>query len=112
MRRAGCGFPGVKVAPRAGRASEIKLTRRNVAERLCRLTGEGLYRDSVLLGYEPPLADSPHPGKVAGQDSVQAGVYRDQVYWLWGDTLRIDFPLWMFRMSMSLIVNPSTVDTD
>ncbi len=77
--------------------SEIKLTRRNVAERLCRLTGEGLYRDTLLLGHRPPLPASPHPGSVAGQDSVQAAVYRGKVYWFWGDTLRMNYPLGLFR---------------
>jgi hypothetical protein len=98
-KKDGFGFAGVKLTPRAGQVSEIKLTRRNIAERLCRLTGEGLYRDSLLLGHKPPRPASPHPGKVAGQDSVQAGVYRGKVYWFWGDTLRMDYPLGLFRMA-------------
>jgi hypothetical protein len=95
----GFGFAGARLTPRAGRVAEIKLTRRNVAERLCRLTGEGLYRDTILLGHEPPVAGSPHPGQVAGQDSVQAAVHRGRVYWLWGDTLRMSYPLGLFRMA-------------
>src|SRR5262249_7171680 len=39
------------------------------------------------------------PGKVAGQDSVQAAVYKDKVYWFWGDTLRMEYPLGLFRMA-------------
>jgi hypothetical protein len=95
----GFGISGAKVTPRAGQVSVIKLTRRNVAERLCRLTGEGLYRDSVLLGYKPPLPDPLNPGQVAGQDSIQATVYRDRVYWFWGDTSRMNYPLGLFRMA-------------
>src|SRR5262249_60876699 len=34
----GFGFAGVRVTPKAGTVSEIRITRRNVAERLCRLT--------------------------------------------------------------------------
>src|SRR3954467_5069933 len=36
----GFGFAGVRLTPRAGQVAEVKVTRRNVAERLCRLTGE------------------------------------------------------------------------
>src|SRR5437764_3803859 len=43
------GYAGAKVTPRAGRVSEIAVTRRNVAERLCRPPGEGLY------GHTPRL---------------------------------------------------------
>src|SRR5215213_3893138 len=50
----GFGFPGVRVTPAAGKVAEVKVTRRTLAERLCRLTGEGTYRDTLLLGYKPP----------------------------------------------------------
>jgi len=52
-----------------GGEAVLKIRRKNVAERLCRLTGEGLYRDSVLLGHQTPLADPLNPGKVGGQDT-------------------------------------------
>ncbi|HKB38402.1 MAG TPA: hypothetical protein VKD72_18310 [Gemmataceae bacterium] len=97
VKKDGFGFPGVKVTPKAGEVSEIRLTRRNLAERLCRLTGEGRYRDTLLLGHKVPLADSLHPGLVAGQDSVQAVPYRGKVYWFWGDTTRMSHPLGLFR---------------
>jgi hypothetical protein len=93
------GYAGARITPAAGRPSEIKITRRNVAERLCRLTGEGRYRDTLLLGHRPPLEDAAHPGLVAGQDSVQALPYRGEVYWFWGDTLRMSYPLGLFRTS-------------
>jgi len=96
MPKDGFGFAGARVTPRAGQACVIKITRRNVAERLCRLTGEGLYRDSVLLGYKTPVVLN---GRVAGQDSVQAIVYRGRVYWFWGDTQRMGYPLGLFRMA-------------
>lgn len=93
------GMAGARVTPRAGAVAKIKIMRRNIAERLCRLTGEGLYRDSVLLGERIPLRDPLNPGKVGGQDSVQAAVYQGKVYWFWGDTLRMDYPLGLFRMA-------------
>jgi hypothetical protein len=107
VKRDGFGFPGVKVIPRAGQPAEIKITRRNVAERLCRLTGEGRYRDTILLGHKPPLADAPNPGQVAGQDSVQAVLYKGEVYWFWGDTNRMSYPLGLFRVSGAKTAVPS-----
>ena len=96
-KKDGFGFRGARVTPQAGRVAEIKVTRKNAAERLCRLTGEGLYRDTLLLGHEPPLKESTHPGNVAGQDSVLAAIYRDKVYWFWGDTNRMSYPLGLYR---------------
>lgn len=93
----GFKIEGIRVTPKAGQVSEVKLDRRNVAERLCRLTGEGLYRDSVLLGHKVPLADPLDPGKVAGQDSVQTIIHKGKVWWLWGDTSRMNYPLGLFR---------------
>jgi hypothetical protein len=98
-KKDGFGIAGARVTPRAGQVSEITITRKNIAERLCRLTGEGLYRDSVLLGRKTPLPDPLSPGRVAGQDSVQAVVYRGKVYWFWGDTQRMSYPLGIFRMA-------------
>jgi hypothetical protein len=99
MKHDGFGFAGVRVVPTAGKAAEVRITRRNIAERLCRLTGEGRYRDTLLLGYRAPVADSPNPGLVAGQDSVQAVPYRGAVSWFWGDTARLSYPLGLFRTS-------------
>jgi hypothetical protein len=106
----GFGIAGVRITPKAGQASEIQITRRNIAERLCRLTGEGLYRDSVLLGHEVPLPEPLSPGRVAGQDSIQAAIYRGKVYWFWGDTLRMNYPLGLFRMAGATTPLPDVTD--
>src|SRR5262249_16228337 len=45
---------GIKLKAEAGRTVEIKLKRLNIAERLYRITGAGIYRDSWLLGRKPP----------------------------------------------------------
>lgn len=102
----GFGYAGYRVTPRPGKPVVLKLPRKNFAERLCRLTGEGLYRDSVLLGHKTPLADPLNPGKVGGQDSIQSIVYRDKVYWFWGDTQRMDYPLGLFRMAGAVTPAP------
>lgn len=93
----GFGFAGVKIRPFAGEVAEIKMVRKNIAVRLCRLTGEGLYRDSLLLGHSVPSPDANWRGGVLGQDTVQAAIYRDKIFWVWGDTQRINYPLGMFR---------------
>ena len=86
---------------------EVKITRRNVAERLCRLTGEGRYRDTLLLGHKPPLVDAPNTGLVAGQDSVQTVRYKGEMYWFWGDTARMSYPLGLFRTAGAKTAIPS-----
>ncbi|MGC3967983.1 MAG: sialidase family protein [Pirellulales bacterium] len=106
----GFGFRGARVVPTAGKCSTITLKRTNIAERLCRLTGEGRFRDSLLLGYPSPPAESSHPGLVAGQDSIQAAVYRGKVYCFWGDTLRMNYPLGLYRMAGAVIDVPQVND--
>lgn len=100
----GFGQRGVAlaVAPR-GRAT-IKIKRLNIAERLYRVTGEGIYRDSILAGgrdaaFPVPIREPLLNAQVTGQDSVQAAVYRGKIHWLWGDTNRLRYPLGHFWMS-------------
>lgn len=93
------GYRGVRLELSAATKSTIKLKRLNIAERLYRVTGEGIYRDSVLLGKETPLTEPLGAGKVAGQDSVFSVVYRDQIFWMWGDTSRMSYPLGHFGMA-------------
>jgi hypothetical protein len=107
----GFGFRGRRVTPQAGATVTIPIERRNVAERLCRLTGEGRLRDSILLG-RVPFPSPPIPGGVAGQDSVQAVPYGGRVHWFWGDTNRMSYPLGMFRTSGATTPLPVAGDTD
>ena len=93
----GFGIAGARLKIEAGGRAEVKLKRRNVAERLYRLTGQDLYRDSVLLGHDVPLQKPFGPGMVAGQDSTLAAEYRGKIYWFWGDTNRLSYPLGLFR---------------
>ncbi|MFM7076263.1 MAG: beta-ketoacyl synthase N-terminal-like domain-containing protein, partial [Planctomycetaceae bacterium] len=105
----GFGFRGRRVVPRAGAAVTIGIPRRDVAERLGRLTGEGRFRDSILLGHVA-APDRPPPGGVAGQDSVQAVPYRGRVHWFWGDTARISYPLGLFRTCGATTAPPDPND--
>ncbi len=71
----------------AGGSAQLSIDRTNIAERLYRLTGAGIYQDSVSVGAPVPIAQPLINANVAGQDSVQAVVYNGQVYWFFGDTL-------------------------
>jgi hypothetical protein len=78
----------------AGGETVVALERADVAERLYRMTGGGIYRDSVMLGLDDPadptdgvpLREPLVNSLVAGQDSVSAALYRGQVHWTFADT--------------------------
>ena len=95
----GFGFPGVALQVAAGKKATVRIQRLNIAERLYRVTGEGIYRDSVLLGEPAPLAEPLGSGKVAGQDSTFAEIYQGKIFWFWGDTSRMSYPLGHFWMA-------------
>ncbi len=93
----GFGFSGVKLTPMAGKSTELKVLRVNIAERMCRLTGQGIYRDSTLLGKEVPLPRPNLFADVMGQDSVQVVPWKGRYFWIFGDTQRADYPLGNFH---------------
>jgi hypothetical protein len=95
----GFGIAGARLKVEEGGSTVVKLRRLNIAERLYRCTGYGVYRDSVLLGKEVPITEPLGAGMVAGQDSVLAVPYRGKLYWFWGDTGRMSYPLGLFRMA-------------
>lgn len=92
----GFGYRGARVNTVPGGKSELRIKRLNLAERLYRITGEGIYRDTVLLGEKAPLREPLGGGLVVGQDSALAVPYRDWIYWFWGDTSRLSYPLGHF----------------
>ena len=95
----GFGNHGVKLVPTKGGYTRIKIKRLNLAERLYRITGEGIYRDSVLVGEAVPVKQPVLNGQVMGQDTVIATPYRGRIYWFWGDTERVSYPLGNFAAS-------------
>jgi hypothetical protein len=95
----GFGNRGLRVKIEAGGTTTVKLTRHNVAERLYRVTGQGIYRDSVLLGEKPPIREPLLAGGVLGQDSVVNAVLGGRLLWFWGDTNRAAYPLGNFAAS-------------
>jgi hypothetical protein len=95
----GFGFRGTRLKTSGGGRAVIKIKRLNIAERLYRVTGQGIYRDSVLAGEPVPLANPVLNGQVMGQDSVFTCLYRGRLFWMWGDTARPSYPLGNFAAS-------------
>jgi hypothetical protein len=95
----GFGNRGLKLKPARGGDAQIKIKRLNIAERLYRVTGEGIYRDSGLVGQPVPVKKPVLNGQVMGQDTVVATPYRGKIYWFWGDTERVSYPLGNFAAS-------------
>ncbi len=95
----GFGYRGVRLRTTPGEEATVKIDRLNIAERLYRVTGQGIYRDSVLTGRPGPLQNPVLNGQVMGQDSVDNCIYRGRLFWLWGDTGRPSYPLGHFAMA-------------
>jgi hypothetical protein len=100
------GYRGVAFDVKAGGRGEIKIKRVNIAERLYRVTGAGIYRDSILVGAPVPIKHPLINGKVMGQDTVEVVPYRDKLYWFFGDTDRPSFPLGLFQTSGATSLPP------
>jgi hypothetical protein len=96
----GFGQRGTALDVTPGGRATLKIKRLNIAERLYRVTGEGIYRDSLLAGGFPvPIREPLLNAQVTGQDSIQAAIYHGKIYWMWGDTNRLRYPLGHFWMS-------------
>lgn len=94
----GFGFRGKALITTPGESAELRIPRRNLAQRLYRVTGAGIYRDSVLLVREVPIEQPVLNAQVAGSDSVNSIVFRGAVHWFWGDTNRPAYPLGTFHV--------------
>ena len=101
------GNRGLALDVAAGKSAEIKLPRLNIAERLYRVTGAGIYRDSVLVDAPVPIQHPLINGLVMGQDTVEVTPYRGKIYWFWGDTDRVAYPLGNFHTSGATSLLPS-----
>lgn len=101
----GFGFSGIRVVPKAGDTTLVKIKRTTIAERVGRMTGQGIYRDSELLGQPCPLPNL--SADVMGQDSVQAVPYRGKIFWLWGDTNVPQYPLGNYQTTSAF--TPATL---
>src|SRR5262245_22907069 len=66
---------------------DLKIRRLNIAERLYRITGADIYRDSVLAGLKAPIAQPLLNARAIGQDTNIAVPYEGKIFWCWGDTV-------------------------
>lgn len=89
----GFGNRGLRVTPQPGGRITIEVGRTQIAKRLGRLTGAGLFAESQMFGRR---ADWKEPG-VTGMDTVQLATYRGKLFWLWGDTNVPAYPLGIFH---------------
>ncbi len=95
----GFGLRGVRLVVERGKTATVKIRRKNIAERLYRMTGAGIYRDSLLIGRKAPIRQPLLNTQVVGQDSVQNAAYQGRLFWMWGDTSRLSYPLGNFHMT-------------
>ena len=86
---------GVRLKPEAGGSLKVEVEREIIAKRIGRITGAGIFGESQKLGDARDWVES----GVFGCDSVQSVVYRDKLFWLWGDTLVARYPLGVFNSS-------------
>ncbi len=103
----GFGMAGLALDVKPGGSAVVKIKRINIAERLYRLTGGGIYRDTVLLGLKAPLKAPVINGQVLGCDSIQGVTYHGRLFWMWGDTTRPSYPLGNFHMTGATSALPS-----
>lgn len=89
------GQRGVRLKPEPGQTLKVEVDRINLAKRLGRSTGAGLFAESQKLGRELDWRET----GVFGCDSVQNAVHRGKLFWAWGDTILPNYPLGLFDMS-------------
>ena len=103
----GFKFAGTRLVAKPGTKAVLKIKRINIAQRLYRITGRGIYRDSNLLEISVDKnlkrigvkQESQLPNAlVVGCDSVQSIRANDKLYWFWGDTNRPSYPLGNFHV--------------
>ncbi len=106
----GFGNRGVTLETKPGNSAQLKIKRINVAERLYRITGQGIYRDTVLLGRKPPVAKPLLNAQVTGQDGILNAIYRGKLYWFYGDTLKLSYALGNFSMTGATTELPDQIN--
>jgi hypothetical protein len=91
----GFGYQGVRLKPEPGKTLRVKVKRTNIAKRLGRSTGGGLFCE--LQKLEPEFRCEEQG--LLGCDSVQNAVHNGKLFWAFGDTTLAKYPLGIFDMS-------------
>ena len=95
----GFGYRGKRVLVTPGKQVTWKIDRKNIAERLYRLTGAGLYSDSIRIGIQPPLKNPLLNAQTMGSDSAHKVRFGGKYFWIWGDTNQMGYPLGNFQVT-------------
>jgi hypothetical protein len=106
----GFGIRGIVLETKPGTMAKLKIKRLNIAERLYRITGSGIYRDTVMLGRKPPIEEPLLNAQIAGQDGILNAVYHGKLYWFYGDTVKLSYPLGNFSMAGAVTELPDKID--
>ena len=104
------GMRGASLQTTPGGSARLKIKRINIGDRLYRITGHGIYRDTVLLGREPPIEQPLLNAQVTGQDGILTAVYRGKLYWFYGDTNKLSYALGNFAMTGATSELPGKID--
>ncbi len=107
FRQDGFGYRGTRLQVTAGGEATLKIKRLNIAQRLYRITGAGIYRDSILLNRPAPIEQPLLNAQVFGSDSVVNCSYQGKLFWFWGDTNRPSYPLGNFHVPGAVSQLPS-----
>jgi hypothetical protein len=79
---------GIILHTTPGKIITLTVERKQLAERVFRLTGQGIYRDSVLLNIPTPINESSMEMVAPiGQDTLMLTKYKGLNYWFFGDTV-------------------------
>jgi len=111
-RQDGFGYRGIRFETKPGGEGVVRLRRINLAERLYRVIGAGIYRDSVRCGQPLPIREPLLNAGVVGSDSVQTAVYHGRLFWLWGDTNHVNYPLGNFHVPAATSLLPGASGLD
>jgi hypothetical protein len=77
---------GLVLNVKRGDSTTLKISRKNIAERLYRITGQDIYGESAKAGIPFPVKRQALNGEVMGQDTFIETLYNGKLYWFWGDT--------------------------
>lgn len=89
----GFGMHGRTLDVQSGTSATVTMRREQIAQRLYRITGAGIYHDTLLLGEKAPISRPLLNAGVLGQDSTLCTVYKGKLFWIWGDTSAARHPL-------------------
>ncbi|MGM0599912.1 MAG: hypothetical protein ACQETH_08875 [Candidatus Rifleibacteriota bacterium] len=85
------GQESISCQIKPGKTFSLKIKRKQLAQRLYRITGAGRYNHSILAGLTKGIpVKNLLPGNVIGQDSLIAIPWKDKLWCFYGDTLGLN----------------------